>query len=442
MKRLLNISLTYTAGLRLANIGGIFLLQVFLARILSASEFGSFSFSMSLAQVIGFSAVLGVPAATVRFVSESLATGKTKKAAIQITNAAGLTILFVAVTAILTVVFGHQYFGLSLISAFVFALWIAAFSLRIFAQEVLRAQQHFILSSAFSGVLSVFASLVTLGLWHVISPSSLTLQICLAIVALSFFAVSLTGTLLVIAQPLRLALPMRACGLSLQTIKRITSVGLPLFFAMLFITQAREASIVIVGLALDDQQLGLYAWGTRMGQFAFLPAMVAYPFFAPLIAEAIAQQDPRAQLKILLHYTGLMSAASFLILGLLVFFGSMLSTFTAGPAFVASSNVIIIVAVSYFILTLCGVADYALSVLGQQKKLLALSVLIVLPALPATYFAAKVFGIEGAAATFGAFMILRGLVCAYWVTSCIQFPLHALPFFRASGPSISAPEQS
>lgn len=410
----------FSGALKSINIFGLFFLQIYLANRLNADGLGAFSLAMSWAQIYGILATLGIPYAAVaiisnneRSVAENL--NQSLKWFCLVLTAAVLVWLLLRTTRLLVGPFASPtYFA-----------WVMAFMLRFFVQEIFRAQQKFILSSAFSGVASISLTFLTILFIDRVLGTQMSIDLIILVAALCFLAASLVGAYFLWRNTIK-TIQSDSSGLN----KAFLSVGLPLLLNALFISQSREAAIIVSGQALTQEQLGFFVWGSRAGQFAFFPAMVVFPMLGPLVASAMKTKDQAANFQKMRNLTLLTVLAS-LVLALIFFaFADLINTSLAGSPFAASNTVLQVTALGYAAVAFAGVSDYGLSVLGKQKILLVISCISFLLSLPLTYVLARTYGPEGAALAFMMTMVGRAIICAWLLDRLLPQSLSLYPFRR------------
>ena len=390
----------FSAGFRFLNILGLFILQVTAAKLVSPSDFGRLALLMAIAQVVGSFSTLGIPTALVRFLPMSLSRGSFRVVRLYLQRAAGITIPSILLFAGLVSIFAHFWLLFSVKIALAAGIWTAAIAVRHYCVEALRGFSAFKSYSAFSGAASTASSIVCLmGMFLITEKMSADLLI------LSFsigFSIASFGAVLWLCRIINHQTGVKRHKpfgnyVRKHTTKMLLVTGIPLALSVLFLTQAREAMVSILGLTLSEVELANYVVGLRVALFAFLPAMVAYPMFSPAIASSWKNNNKDEvfqSIGVLKSYTIATTALSALIAFAIWVTGPYVIPLVFGQQYEAAIGYAQLLAIANVVIVACGAGDYALAVLNQQKTVLLISVGTGIPMFAGAYFAATSGSIE------------------------------------------------
>ncbi|WP_173180002.1 flippase [Desulfosarcina ovata] len=378
----------------------IFLLTVYLARSLGASNVGIYFLGVTIVHTMAIFAVAGLNVGMVRYVAIYRGRGDDRR----LKGA----VLFAAVVSFLI--------GLAMVGiVYLSGEWAAT---KLFNKPALREALYWlVISIPFECLMRVFLS-ATRGLKHmhytaIIENWSWTgLRLLLAIVLISGFGMGLKGAFMaflissVVTATLALIAAARVMPLLDRSVKPIYEAGeilrfsLPMLFTALIYDLVSHLDILMLGLFVSASDVGIYSVAVRIVQLGQVVFMAFQPIFQPFVAELNDKKEhDRLQklLQALTHWSVMLSLPVFL--SLLVFPEFFLSFF--GNGFVPGAKSLSILAASLVFSTLSNLPAAILFMSGRSDLSLINNLTVLLINAILNYLLIPIFGIVGAAMATG-----------------------------------------
>ena len=384
-------------------------INVLIIRSLGAGSYGIYVLAATILTIGGAIAVLGVPRAMVRFVSQYRALNDTPRLKGTIYWGIGLVLVFSTVLCL----------GLFFLSHFL--------NLRFFHEPALTPVFKIMVLSLPLSCLGtvIFASLQGIKLIkhrvlvnQVLVPLCRLLCIALAIalgyqlkgVAWSYVLALVLGTILGVFYLIKSFPEILQRGPILYERRKITFFSLPLLFSGLFHTMLNPVSILIMGHFLSATMVGIYATAQRFLPLILIPLGAFNTIFAPIISDLFAQgkrKELENQFKIVAKWVFMTSLPIFT---LLIFFSKqILSIF--GPSFAAHSHAMIVLCIGQMIMAGTGSTGLMLVMTGRPQFNLVNSALFCLMGISLNIYMIPRYGIIGAAwvsaLSFGTIQLLQ-----------------------------------
>lgn len=188
---------TKSLGIRIGGIAVTTGLHVVLARVMLQSEYGSYLFALNLATLSAVLAQAGLPNSAVRFLSQYVAQEKWDdwrgflSVALKIVTA--LSFALVALWTLALMVYPSVVEQDSLSTVYLSLLFIPVLALLHLVQECVRGCRMILLSQVFEQLLVPLVMFAVVALIVVVDSSPVAIDVLLAHVALSFFAILFVG---------------------------------------------------------------------------------------------------------------------------------------------------------------------------------------------------------------------------------------------------------
>ena len=385
--------------------------QILLARWLGVRDYGVYAFSLSLTILLANLVCFGLPILSIRSISISIETGEHEKARGFLRFALGLvlfTSLSVSVLGALLLTFFWEHVDPAYRHALPMVLfWIVPFAFLFLLVGVSRGFHW--AAMAFAPRTVFFPLLLILFCWIFFARlGDLTL---LTVLRIAFGA----SLFLALAQLAAIAWKSRTVlepsGRKYE-IRAWIAAAVPLFFNAAFIAIESQGDVLLIGIFLNPDDVGVYAVVRRTGVLvaSFLTAINS--MLAPRIAALYARDEGEKLQKVLQSVVVFLALPTILITLMIVLFRfEILRLF--GPAYVAGEVPLIVLMVGYIVNASVGPCAFLLSMTGNERVLayvrggatgLALALNLVL--IPA-------FGILGAAVA--ASTTMAALNVALWL---------------------------
>lgn len=379
-----------TLAVQIVGVGMGYLLHIALARWMGAASYGSYSYAMAWLGLLSIAAALGLPVASVRFVSQYRAMGDQAllRGAIrrfrQIVFASGTGVALAGTAAVLFLSGAPSWLAI--------AVWLIPLAALVnLHAEVARGLGRPGLSQAPDKILR---PLVTLGGATLFFQATGALSIGQAMVA----AVCALGTVAVLQAAVLsrvLASLIAAPGTTYRTGEWMR-VALSLLTVSLLALLLGQMDLLVAGLFLAPAQIGIYSAAIRVASLiGFVPLSVTI-VTSPQIAALYAQHDVTRLQELASHIARLSFWPSFLLAGGIVALATPI-LLLFGPEFNAARWPLYILAATQLFKAATGPVGYFLDMTGHQAyNARAFAVTTVLGLL-LNLIAIPRFGIVGAA---------------------------------------------
>jgi len=357
----------WALAIRVASSGIGFGVQILLARLLGAEQFGTYIYALTWITFLAMPAQLGFHTATVRFVAayRSLCQWELLRGYLRrVHQIVFLTSLWIAVLVFGLVQPLRSWLGDDLTLAFEVAcllipalapLHIHAATLRGLKQIVLALTPMEIVRPVLlaAGLLTLFALSST----RPAAATALAINVAATLIALILAAVAL-----------RRCLPAEVYGQPARYRSREwVRVALPLSLITGFAQVLAEIDIVMVGAFLDPTEAGIYAPASRIAGLLSFGLIAVGTIAAPLIGELHAQGRQKELQRVLT--LGSRAALAFALpasVALAVSGRFLLGLF--GPGFVQAYPSLLILAISQLVNTAMGSVVFLMVMTGDQNR--------------------------------------------------------------------------
>ncbi len=401
-----------TLGLRVGNAGLSFVASVLLARLLGATDYGTYYYMMSYLALLAIAAELGLPAVITREVAGSLGRGDWGRVR-GVARFARLVTLgasaLVGLAALGVAGFlGEDVTRLPLVPL---ALALILFlPIRAVTGAIVAVQVGFqrVIAGGIPETARWLVFVAALGIVFLVNPArtSLTAAVGLQVVA-STFGLIVAGVLHAVLRR------------DHKSSWRVTSVkssgrewlgaGIPLMLLAGMVTVNNNADILMLGSIVDSKAAGLYHAATRGANLISLVFGAAIVPLGPVIARLYAAGDRNALQRVVSRSTWLVSLVS-LPLALLFILAGSLFLRLFGAEFVAARWALAVLSLAQFFVVASGPVALILVMTGHERAAtwgvgvgtvvnVALNAALIPP-----------LGIEGAAIATGASFVITNAV--------------------------------
>lgn len=377
-------------------------INLVIARSLGAESYGIYVLAASILTIAGVIALLGIPGAIVKFVSQYKARNDIPRLKGTIFWGVGLVLVLSTVLCLVLFPLGHFL------------------NTRIFHKPALTpVLKIMVLSLPFSGLATVIsaslrgAKLIKYGVLvnQMVVPfcrlSCITLGIALGYqlraVAWSYVLAIVMGTMLGGYFLIKSFPEILRKGRIVCERREITSFSLHLLFIGISLTILNQATILMIGHFLSAGMVGIYATALRFSPLMLIPLRAFNSIFAPVISDLFSrekQEDLKNQFKTVAKWVLMTSLPIFTLLA--YFSKQILSIF--GPEFAAHSTTMIILCSGQMINSAAGSAGLMLMMTGRPHINLFNSLLLCVISIFLNIYMIPRYGIIGAVLV-GAFSI-------------------------------------
>ena len=395
--------------------------SILVARLLGPGEYGTYLFVTTIMSLGGLVAMAGLNEAALRFISESLAHGKTSAARAYLRQAlviaAGTSVVasLVVTGGLVLTRWGQELPHFATLLVLV-AVGLVVLGWQQLGAELVRAYGDLRIASLFSGGQAGGPVSNLLFLIGMVVAAAGFVQLN-ATVAIGLLVVSLCLTCPVLFGLLAQLDRSRASSsaddrsLSANQRRELFTVAGVLLMNQLLAFATLQIDIWLAGGLLSAESLGLYGAAKRTLLTAAMPVQMAMLTIVSSIPRLYALQQ-KASLERLVRSAATAAAIpSLAAIALLMLFPRQLLALVLGSAYVAAAPVLMVMAVGHVVLVLSGNPQHVLTMTGRHRLVLMVNLLSALLLVVAGAIGAHWFGAVGlAAASAGSLMVQNGLL--------------------------------
>ncbi|MFC1844172.1 flippase [Thermodesulfobacteriota bacterium] len=395
-KRLFSGGLWAIAGSMLTALMGL-IVNALLSRLLTPEEFGAYFLTFSFATVSMLLARLGLGAAVVRLIAESIGLNNLGRARAIIKKIFILaTIGILLVCTIIAMGFG-QWLSLELMkSSLMYSviglvpILIAINTYRSLIAETFRGFHDIKFASIFNGLISsIFSALFFAVLWIVWGHSNLKEILLLSIVAgamstlMSFFV--LTRKIQTLENDGKVR------------IKEILAISSPLLVVNLALYVFTQADIWVIGAFRSQEDVAVYGAAVRLVQLVAMPLLIVNSVVPPVIAELFAQGKKEELEKILQKTASIACLPTFVILVIYFLFSGPILSLVYGDFYYQGASVILILSFGQLVSVWAGSCGLTLMMSGYQTIMMGITLFSGFVTMALNLFVVNRYGVTGVA---------------------------------------------
>ena len=390
---------TWVLGGRIVTTVLGFVINVFLARILTPGELGAYFTSYTLVIVGGIVAQLGLDLAVVRFVAAALGTDRPEDARSVVRMVFGVGTVGVVLVAVAVLAGGgwlarNVYHSPLLAGVIPIAAgWLAVAALQSLIVETWRAFQRFDLATLFDQFLVDVVAATVFGAFFVLSARPGLANVLLLFTVFSGGVMIIGGALLV---PRVRRLPPGG-RVSRREIFQMAWPALITNFSIYLLSTGVD--LLVLGAFQPQQQVGIYGAASRLMMLVSTPFLIMQGVTPPIIAELYAQ-GRRAELERTLRAVSTLAGLpAFLMLVVFMLFGTDVMGLVYGPFYRQGALILTILSAGRVVAVICGSSGVTLMMTGHQRALMNLTILTGIASVLGGIVMAPRFGGVGVAAS-------------------------------------------
>jgi len=405
--------------LQIVGVAAAFVMQAFLARVMTPKEFGDYSYAYNQARLLAYFGSVGLTLSVLKFVPDYLASKNWAKLRGVINAFTIVTILASLALGIAGIIifaiFPPSNIDMTTLSiGLLLTPLIALTSLYV---EVLRSMGHVVKAYGPLNVGQNVGMIVFAGAFTVISGGLMNMQ-----------AISLLGVTLLLIAAYQLfsilqGMPKQSRGVKPEYDLRTWVVtSLPMLLIQGFQVIMERVDIVIIGFMLGAVPVGIYNVASRGANLLSFSLSAVSAITAPRMSP-LYNEGKLEELERIVQRAALISLAisSVFFIGLVIFAGFLLSLF--GEEYIIGRNTLMILAVGQLVNAFAGQGGYLLHLTGHQNisgRIFGISMVFNVVGNIALI---PIFGYEGAALATAATAILQNT----WIYIEVRRRLHINP---------------
>jgi O-antigen/teichoic acid export membrane protein len=393
---------------------------IVLARILGASGYGIYAFSMSVVALLSIPATAGLPKLLIRNISAYYAN---KQFAFMrgILIRANQFVLFFSLTLGLAAVTVYFYFaeiqpysteGLVFILA-MFLLPISALS--SIRMAALRGLRMVLLGQLPEAVVKPFVFLGLIAVFAIVYDKNLSPQLIMALQLVAAFAAFLLGVVFLISkQPMELKRIK-----SKYTSKQWLKSALP--FLSLGVMQIinSQTDIIMLNFYRNSSEVGVYkavVSGSTLVTFILTTINIA---ISPQLARLWALGQKERMQKMITISSRIVAISVFLLAGILLIWGQFFLIFLFGKEFASGATALRILCFGQMINGLSGSVGNILDMTGHEKKSMQAVMISAILNVLLNFLLISKFGMNGAAIASTISLATWNIIMIFWVVKYV-----------------------
>jgi O-antigen/teichoic acid export membrane protein len=207
--------------------------------------------------------------------------------------------------------------------------------------------------------------------------------------------------------------------LSFTTIELLKTAS-PLLFSGLLLYLLNWTDVIILGIMVDDTQLGIYNIAFKVGSVGFLIIVSVSTITTPKMAQLYGENN-MAELKKLTHNsTRLIAILSIPIVGIVIVFSKYILSFFGSEAVLGSSTLIII-SLGVLFSAMAGNVDQILNMTNNQTILRNITIVCFFINVIFNVILIPIYGIKGSALASLITNVLINVLCVYYIKKRLGF---------------------
>ncbi|MGK4566563.1 flippase [Flavobacterium sp. 3HN19-14] len=399
---------------RIFGLGTSFLTTIIITRLFGVGTYGNYALIFTIAQATAIIFTLGIPNTLIKIIgNHNFSHKKAKKLLIKGLKAA------LAISLIPMLFF---YFGASMLSEDVFN----SPKLINYFLIVTIALPLFVVHEIFLYFLIATKNFMKYNFFMFIVPNVLLIAFLVI-----FYYADKTGAFTFLAFAMAILLTVLMEAFTIFEIKPdkeqipFTTLALlktasPLMFSGLFLYLLNWTDVIILGMMVEDKQIGIYNIAYKVGSVGFLVIVSISTIITPRIAELYGEKNMTELKKLVHNSTRLIAVLSVPIVVVLIFMrGYILSFF--GTEAIAGGNTLIIVSLGVLFSAMAGNVDQILNMTNNQGVLRNITIICFFINAALNLALIPQYGIEGSAFASLLTNVLLNFVCVYYVKKRLGF---------------------
>ncbi|MFL9837780.1 flippase [Flavobacterium sp. ST-75] len=399
---------------RLFGLGTSFLATMLISRLFSVGVFGNYSLAFTIAQATALVFALGIPSALVKIVGNNSYTYlQAKKLLIK-----GLKITLVfSIVPVMFFFFGAGFLSETIFKSDVlsnyFVVICLVLPLFIFHELFLFffiSVKKFKLYNVFMFGLPNLLLLAFLYLFYILKMPEHYTFIAFAI---SMLIVVITEAFMVFEiKPKTVDTPLSSGAL--------VKTAWPLLFSGLMLYLLNWTDLIMLGMMVDEDEVGIYNIAYKIGTLGFLVIVTVNIIMMPKMAELYGKGDLSGLKKFIHKSTRLIIFTTVPIVAGIVGLSSYILSFFGEEA-IAGKSTLIIISAGILFSAMCGNTDQILNMTGNEKVFRNITVVCFLANISLNYLLIPVYGINGAAIASVATNALLNVISLFYMKKMLGF---------------------
>ena len=205
-----------------------------------------------------------------------------------------------------------------------------------------------------------------------------------------------------------------------QSTKELLRTASPLFLSGFLMYLLNWTSIIVLGLIVDEKQLGIYNIAFKIANLGMLIIVSISTIITPKIAQQYGENNFTELKKTIQNATRLIAILTIPVVVLVVIFNQMILSFFSNEAIVGG-NALIIMILGVLINAMAGNGDQILNMTNNQNILRNITLVCFLANVVMCVILIHFFGILGAAFASLFTNLLLNILCVYYIKKKLGF---------------------
>lgn len=427
-KRLLSGGVWAFSGKTLTSLSAL-AVSALLARLLSPEEMGAYFLAFSLVSVAVVIGQLGLSQIIVKLIAESMGTGKPERARQSILLVLGMTGVSAIIVAALTAFSVGEWIAVYIFHSVemkkvvgLIAVWVVIIIFQQLIAEIFRGFHDIPFATIFGGLItSLVSTVLFFTLWMFKGHGDLGQIIALALLA-SASSVILSSFML--WKRIQI-LPKSSNVIGLR---EILVISWPLWITSLMLIVLTQVDLWMLGMFRSQEEVAIYGAAVKFMGLVVMPLVIVNLVLPPVIAEMYSQGKIKELEKTLRTTAAIAAAPSFVVLGLLVFFGGTVLEMIYGSFYRSGNYILIILSAGQIVNVWAGSCGLALMLTGHQFVMMVITICCGLWVIIFSWLLVPDYGGEGVAIAAASGMALQNLLMLFFAKKKTGVWTHARLF--------------
>lgn len=399
---------------RIFGLGSAFLVTFLITRLFSVATFGNYSLVFTIAQATSIIFTLGIPITQIKIIGNNNYDYKKAKKLLLVGIKLALVFSLLPILVF--------YFGSDFIAEEIFH----NNDLKPFLTTVVFLLPFFVLHEIFICFFLATKNFRRYNIFMFVVPNVLFLLLLSV-----FYYFEMSGEYTFIAFAMSIILTVITEAVIIFELKpnqedfdytplALLKTASPLMFSGFLIYMINWTDIIMLGLMVDEEQVGIYNIAYKVGTIGFLVIVSISTIITPKIASLYGENKMEELKKLIHNSTRLIAILSIPIVGVLIIMNQYILSFFGNEA-LAGGMTMIIVSLGVLFNAITGNVDQVLNMTNNQGILRNIIAVCFFVNIILNFFLIPPYGIEGAAYSSLITNILINLLSVYYMKKRLGF---------------------
>lgn len=205
-----------------------------------------------------------------------------------------------------------------------------------------------------------------------------------------------------------------------ESTRELLKTASPLFFSGILMYLLNGTSIIILGLLVDEKQLGIYNVAYKIANLGLIIIVSISTIITPKIAQLYGEKKLEELKKTIQNATKLISVLTIPLVLIVIIFNQIILSFFNAEA-LAGANVLIILVLGVLVNAMAGNGDQILNMTNNQNILRNIALVCFIVNVITNFVLISFYGILGAAWASLLTNLLLNALCIYYIKKKLGF---------------------